>query len=181
MLHNENSRVKIPAILHLMKLGYTYIPQTKHQDRNIKTNIFYAVFKESLQRINGVSLKDEDCQKLLEEITLELDYEDLGESFYKRLISKSGVRLIDFINIDNNTFQVTTELTCKSDEVEFRTDITLLISGIPLAFIEVKKPHYRDRVLAELRRINTRFKNKKFRRFDNITQLTVFSINMEYE
>src|SRR5690606_3246012 len=52
---------------------------------------------------------------------------------------------------------------------------------MPLAFIEVKKPHNKDGVLAERKRINTRFKNKHFRRFVNITQLLVFSNNMEYE
>jgi len=47
-------------------------------------------------------------------------------------------------------------------------------------FIEVKKPHNRDGVLAERSRINARFQNKKFRRFINITQLMLFSNNMEY-
>jgi hypothetical protein len=29
MAFNENSRVKIPAILHLCRLGYTYLPLGK--------------------------------------------------------------------------------------------------------------------------------------------------------
>ena len=51
----------------------------------------------------------------------------------------------------------------------------------PLAFIEVKKPNNKDGVLAERARIIKRFKNSKFRRFINITQLMVFSNNMEYD
>ena len=52
---------------------------------------------------------------------------------------------------------------------------------MPLVFIEVKKPNNRDGILAERNRINTRFRNPKFRRFVNITQLMVFSNNMEYD
>ena len=54
---------------------------------------------------------------------------------------------------------------------EFRPDITLLINGLPLIFTEVKKPNNRDGILAERHRINARFRNPKFRRFVNLTQL----------
>ena len=66
-------------------------------------------------------------------------------------------------NFHLNTFNVVTELTCKNGEEEFRPDITLLINGMPLAFIEVKKPNNLDGVLAERDRINKRFNNRKFR------------------
>ncbi len=65
--------------------------------------------------------------------------------------------------------------------MSFRPDITLLINGMPLAFIEVKKPNNQEGILAERDRINIRFKNKKFRKFINISQLLVFSNNMEYD
>lgn len=179
MTFNENSRVKIPAILHLMRLGYTYIPLNK-QNRREDTNIFEDIFIESLQRINPDVLKEELFREL-DEISLELDYEDLGRKFYQRLTATSGIKLIDFKNFKNNSFHVTTELTCKNGDEEFRPDITLLINGIPFAFIEVKKPHNKEGIIAERNRINSRFKNKHFRRFVNITQLMVFSNNMEYE
>ena len=74
-----------------------------------------------------------------------------------------------------------TELTYRKDDEEFRPDITLLINGMPLVFIEVKKPNNQDGILAEHKRIQTRFTNKKFRKFVNISQLMVFSNNMEYD
>ena len=52
---------------------------------------------------------------------------------------------------------------------------------MPLVFIEVKKPNNPEGVLAERDRINIRFKNKKFRKFINISQLFMFSNNMEYD
>ncbi len=179
MAFNEDSRVKIPAILHLIRLGYTYIPRNE-QHRIEETNIFPKLFKESIRRINP-NIQDNEFNRLLDEITLQLDYDDLGRDFYKSLTATSGIKLIDFADFSNNSFHVTTELTCKNGDEEFRPDITVLINGIPLVFIEVKKPNNKDGILAERKRINDRFKNRKFKRFANITQLMIFSNNMEYE
>ncbi len=118
---------------------------------------------------------------MLADVKLLLDNEDLGKAFYDMLTERSGIKLIDFENFNNNSFNVVTELTCKNGDDEFRPDITLLINGLLLAFIEVKKPNNREGVLAERNRIITRSRNPKFRRFINITQLMVFSNNMEYE
>ncbi len=65
---------------------------------------------------------------------------------------------------------------------EFRPDITLFVNGLPLVFIEVKKPNNIGGMVAEAERMNKlRFPNKKFRRFINITQLMIVSNNMEYD
>ncbi len=178
MSFNEDSRVKIPAILHLMRLGYQYI-SLKNQNRVEENNIFSSIFLPKIAQLNNISKGE--AQRVLDEINLELDFEDLGKKFYERLISTSGIKLIDFENFSNNDFHVTTELTCKSGDEEYRPDITILVNGIPLAFVEVKKPHNKDGVIAERKRINERFANKHFRRFTNITQLMVFSNNMNYE
>lgn len=181
MTHNENSRVKIPAILHLMRMGYGYIPQLQHEKRDERTNIFPELFVESVMRINPGATK-EDVERLLQDVQLELDYEDLGEKFYQRLTSKSNLRLIDFDNFEaNNSFHVTTEMPCKYEEESFRPDISILINGMPLGLIEVKIPNNQNGIIAEHERINRRFQNKRFRRFANITQLLVFSNNMEYQ
>lgn len=179
MSFNENTRVKIPAILHFVRLGYTYI-SLKNAVREEQTNIFTDIFKESISKINK-GIEPEEINRLLEDVSLLLDNEDLGEAFYQKLIAKSGTRLIDFEDFENNTFNVVTELTYKNGDEEFRPDIILLINGMPLSFIEVKKPNNKEGVLAERDRINTRFQNKKFRKFVNITQLMIFSNNMEYD
>lgn len=179
MKFNEDSRVKIPALLHLTRLGYRYL-SLKAASWDPTSNIFDEVFKDSLQRINP-GTTSEDIDRTLQEISLLLDNEDLGKAFYERLIAPSGVKLIDFENLDANSFHVVTELPCIKDDEEFRPDITLLINGLPLVFIEVKKPNNRDGILAELNRITVRFQNPKFRRFINITQLMMFSNNMEYD
>jgi len=175
---SEDSRVKIPCILHLVRLGYRYV-SLKNSTWDIDTNIFPELFSEAIARINP-ELSAEDIARLLVDVKLLLDNEDLGKAFYEKLTERSGIRLIDFNNFDNNSFHVVTELTCKNGDDEFRPDITLLINGLPLAFIEVKKPNNREGVLAERNRINTRSRNPRFRRFINATQLMIFSNNMEY-
>lgn len=52
---------------------------------------------------------------------------------------------------------------------------------MPLAFIEVKKPNNQNGIAAERNRINERFRNRKFKTFINLTQLMLFSNNMEYD
>ncbi|MBA9085101.1 type I restriction enzyme R subunit [Fontibacillus solani] len=178
MAFNENTRVKIPALLHLTRLGYEYV-SLKHAVRDTETNIFPEIFAASVQRLNPGA--DVNQQALLSEMSDLLDYNDLGRAFYKRIITKSGLRLIDFEDFNNNSFHVCTELTCKNGEDEFRPDITILINGMPLVFIEVKKPNNRDGILAERNRINNRFQNNKFRRFIGATQFMIFSNNMEYD
>ena len=172
----EDSRVKIPAILHLVRLGYNYL-SLKEASRDESSNIFPDIFKKSVTSLNE-GVDDHEIERCLEEVKLTLDNDDLGKAFYEMLSDNSGIKLKDF---NKNRFDVVTELTYTNGDEEFRPDITLLINGMPLIFIEVKKPNNKEGVLAERNRINQRFQNPKFKRFVNITQLMVFSNNMEYD
>lgn len=178
MKFNEDSRVKIPTILHLVRLGYEYL-SLKQNTWDEQTNIFPNIFKDSIGAINPDTNIDE-VNRLLEEVKLSLTNEDLGKAFYEMLTRRNGLKLINFSDINKNSFHVVTELTYKNGDEEFRPDITLLINGMPLFFIEVKKPNNKDGIIAEHNRIEQRFKNPKFRNFVNITQLMIFSNNMEY-
>ena len=183
MIHNENSRVKIPALVHLTRLKYDYL-SLKQYNGGIcsETNIFKSLFWAGINRINGCNLSEQEVDRLLEELTIKLSNDDLGRAFYKILLDGiNGLRIIDLEDDSRNTYHIVTELTYRNGEDEFRPDITLLINGLPLAFVEVKKPNNRDGIIAEHNRINTRFSKEVFRRFVNITQLMVFSNNMEYD
>ncbi len=183
MVHNENSRVKIPALVHLTRLEYGYL-SLKQYNGGIcsETNIFRSLFWAGINRINGCNLLEQDIDRLLEELTIKLSNDDLGRAFYKILLDGiNGLHIIDLEDDSRNTYHAVTELTYRNGEDEFRPDITLLINGLPLAFVEVKKPNNRDGIIAEHNRINTRFSKEAFRRFVNITQLMVFSNNMEYD
>ena len=183
-LFNEMTRVQMPALVHLTRLGYTYYgrifddmaDKVYDPDTNILKDVFISQFKKLNPDHEG------EAEQTLKAIRQELDNDDLGKSFYSRLKTTSPVRLIDFDNPRNNVFHCTAEFTCKNGQDEFRPDITLFINGLPLVFIEVKKHNNHGGMLAESDRMNRkRFPNKKFRRFINITQLMIFSNNMEYD
>ena len=181
---NEATRVQMPAMVHLTRLGYGYIGKINEDMAGSAydpdTNILIDVFKQQFERLNP-SAQGEFAQTL-RSIRQELTNDDLGKSFYKRLTTVSPVRLIDFDNPQNNSFHFTAEFTCKNGQDEFRPDITLFVNGLPLCFVEVKKPNNHGGMVAESKRMNhERFPNRKFRRFINITQLMIFSNNMEYD
>ena len=67
----EDTRVKIPTILHLIRLGYTYL-SLKGQDWDKGTNIFPEIFKTSIARINHRTSSD-NVERFLKEISLLLD------------------------------------------------------------------------------------------------------------
>lgn len=183
MAFNEDTRVKIPSLIHLTRLGYVYFSL---KDSNYKidpdTNIVINIFENQLKALNPNATEDLIAQEI-QNIREELNYDDLGRAFYNRLIGKGEgkLKLVDWDNFFKNSFHITTELTCKNGEDEFRPDVTVFLNGLPLAFGEVKKPNNQEGIKAERDRIHTRFKNEKFRRFINITQLIVFSNNMEYD
>lgn len=181
---NEATRVQMPAMVHLTRLGYIYFGKIHEEDAGTvydgDTNILLQVFKEQFAKLNPD--KEGLAEQILKDIRLELNNDDLGRSFYKRLTAVSPARLIDFDNPKNNTFHFTAEFTCRNEEENFRPDITLFVNGLPLVFVEVKKPNNHGGMVAEANRMTLqRFPNKKYRRFINITQLMIFSNNMEYD
>lgn len=177
----EDERVKIPALLHLTRLGYSYL-SLQECEHDEETNIFLSIFRDSLAQINMQPVSEEKATDIIQEIRNALDNDDLGREFFKLLQAGcSGLKLIDFEHPDQNSWHVVTELPCKRDQDEFRPDITLLINGLPLVFIEVKRPNNVDGIQAERDRMDRRLRNPKFRRFINMTQLMIFSNNGEYD
>ena len=181
---NEATRVQMPAMVHLTRLGYSYFGKISEDMANKiydpDTNILIDVFKKQFEKLNPSSKGE--FGNIFRSIRQELANDDLGKSFYRRLTAVSPIKLIDFDNPLNNKFHFTAEFTCKNRQDEFRPDITLLVNGLPRCFVEVKKPNNHGGIVAESKRMNLdRFPNKKYRRFINITQLMIFSNNMEYD
>ena len=121
MKFTEDSRVKIPTILHLVRLGYNYLSKDGIT-WDEESNIFVEIFKQSIAKINE-GIDEQEINRWFEEIKLALDNDDLGKAFYEKLSDNSGVKLIDFKNFDKNRFDVLTELTYKNGDEEFRPDI----------------------------------------------------------
>lgn len=186
MIHGEDSRVKIPLSIHMLRLGYTYVSKEKNKiDGN--TNIFVEIFKKSIEKINSRKFSDEEVNSIIAELSILLENNDKGKAFYNRLVKYNEIKLIDFKNIKNNSFNIVTELTFKGkiaggiDTEEFRPDVNILLNGIPIGFIEVKKPNNKNGIQAEFDRMEIRLKQRAFNRFFNMIQLMCFSNNMPYD
>lgn len=187
MFHfNEDTRVKFPATIQFLRLGYEYC-SLKDAIVDFDTKIFKNIFKPSLEKINRRVISDDKVNSLIREINNLIKNNDLGKEFYKRLTSAEyEIKLIDFDNIMNNTFTVVDELPFSikegTEEGSFRPDINILVNGIPLAFLEVKHPNNSGGIQVEFERmINKRLKNSDYKKYFNMIQIVSFSNNMEYE
>ena len=184
-LFNENSRVKIPAILHLTRLEYMYVSlKSVEQQSDTETNIYKNNFHAAINKIKGTKLTCKDIDAIINDLKNLLDAEDLGRSFYEKLftgtaLAGESVRFIDFENPENNIFEVMTEVPYRNGSDSFRPDITIFVNDLPLAFIEVKTPDNKQGIQAEYKRMSERFSQEKYRRFANITRLMIFSNNSE--
>lgn len=179
---NEDTRVKIPALIHLTRLGYTY--RSLHSlQLDSDTNIDTETFAKKLREFNK-GITDSEIGLFVGKIRMMLNNEDLGREFYEKILSNKIYKVIEYDETSDrkNVWECVTEMPCENGGDSFRPDITILINGLPLVFIEVKKPNNHGGILEEYHRMNdTRIPNKKFRRFLNLTQLMIFSDNKPYD
>ena len=88
----------MPAMVHLTRLGYKYFGKIHEATEGTvydgDTNILLGVFKKKFEELNPGH--EGEYLQVLRDIRKELNDDDLGRGFYKRLKSVSPVRLIDF-------------------------------------------------------------------------------------
>ncbi len=175
MPYNEITRVQVPALMHLAKLGYDFIPTNSKENKpnlDTDTNILIDSFTQAFERLNP----NKNAKDVLAEMKKRLNYDDLGKSFYEYLL-KSENQIIDFDDPNNNLYEMMTELPYKS----FRPDITLFINGLPLVNIEVKQPYAEQGIKEERDRHIQRYKNPENKVFYNLAQIWLFSDNLPYD
>ncbi|MGL2366554.1 type I restriction endonuclease [Helicobacter pylori] len=172
MPYNEITRVQIPALMHLARLGYDFIPAKNKPNLDTATNILTDSFIQAFERLNP----NKNAKDVLAEMKKRLNYDDLGKSFYEYLL-KSEHQIIDFDNPNNNLYEMMAELPYKS----FRPDITLFINGLPLVNIEVKQPFAEKGIKEERDRHIQRYENPENKVFYNLVQIWLFSDNLPYD
>ena len=171
----EDRRMKIPALLHLSRLGYEYLPR-KTAGRDRETNIFPEVLREAVERINGIRLADGSFQRLLADLRDMLRAEDLGEAFYRTVRNGwNGLKLLDDERPEMNRFQAGAEVPCSEGGSRFRPDVTIYVNGLPLAMMEVKTAESKGGIQAEYDRMCRRFRQGSFRTFLQAAQVWLFS------
>lgn len=181
---NEDMRVKFPATIQFMRLGYDY-QSLKDAEIHTETRIFLNRFVPAIQRINsGKDLTAEQTLAEVEEIHNIIKNNDMGKEFLGRLLDQTAdIKLIDFAHPEANDFAIVDELTFGPEaKGSFRPDVTVLINGIPLGFLEVKKPNNEGGIQKEFHRmLDERLQVPEFKKYFNMLQFVTFSNNMEYE
>lgn len=181
----EDKYVKIPALIHASRVGYTYMSLKGKEpdiDYDSSTNIFYEQFHLALINLNGESISFEEAKNLVEKLKHILSSDDLGKGFFEVLQKGiDGRKIIDLTLPSRNIFSVVTELPYANGDNSFRPDIVFLVNGMPLGFMEVKRPNNKEGIIAERERMYSRFSNSLYRTFVNITQVMAFSNNQEYD
>ncbi|HEC1746017.1 TPA: type I restriction endonuclease subunit R [Campylobacter lari] len=107
-------------------------------------------FKLQLERLNNIIFSQEEWQKFYKKniANKKLNFEDKtkmlqNDSFTLTLEkddgSKKNIILIDRINPINNHLQVVSQLKNESGKFKNRYDVSILVNGLPLVHIELKK------------------------------------------
>lgn len=156
MVFNEQNTVEDYIRDLLVKMGWKYIPKDKlpRQDADV---LVEEHLREALIKLNPeIAEKPERADEILYRLrAIMISVRGTGivktnEEFTKWIRNEktmpfgensehTTVKLIDFENIKNNNFVITTQYSYTSDQNR-RPDLVLLINGIPLIIGEAKTP-----------------------------------------
>ena len=103
-----------------------------------------ANFREQIEKFNGLKLSNSEFKKIQIHLAGGSIFEKAKKlrDRYELMTDSGEMKYISFIDkesMENNIFQVTNQITMRG-QYENRYDVTILINGIPLTQIELKKP-----------------------------------------
>ena len=178
-IREEDAGMKIPALLHLSRLGYAYTPRGELR-REPEANLLPEQLRAAVEKINRARLTEQAAEQLKSGLLEALHRPDLGQSFTRMLREGwKGLRLLDFEHPEGNILQAAAEVPCVQGKNRFQPDITIYVNGLPLVMIEVKTSKQKDGIPAEYDRMRRRFRDGKFRPFLQAAQMWIFSNDME--
>jgi len=167
----EEFSSKIPALALLNTLGYEFIPPSqciamrskvatnKATNQVVLLPIMRAFLTKQTFMFEGTPhyLSDSAIDKIMHELNpaMNLGLQLANEALYNSMLygvtvtgfiagkkTSQTVALIDWNNIDNNSFHVTEEMVVQNTEGTGNVipDIVCFVNGLPLAVIEAKRP-----------------------------------------
>lgn len=161
-------------IFHLVNnLHYTYNEKII-TDSDLKLN-----FREKIEKLNNYKLTDKEFESWWIEF-------NSGDVFQRFITLKSKLKVIDdrpnesqktlmyfdTKNIDNNSFEIVNQMWVKNDDNQNRRfDINILINGIPIIHIELKRE---DKNIREsIKQIDRYKRNGAISKFLNFTKIYI--------
>ncbi len=140
--YQSEAQLETALINQLMDQGYIY--HVIRNEEGLLRNL-----RDQLELLNGVSLSDTEWARLLpmisnEQMSIQDKTEMLqGKGYILALKLDNGqtknIKLIDKQNIYNNRLQVTNQYVEEGGAHKVRYDVTILVNGLPMVHIELKK------------------------------------------
>ena len=140
--YQSEARLERDLIDQLMGQGYVYLMVKNEQGllRNLR---------EQLEALNDVTLSDSEWARLLPMISNEqmsiVDKTEMiqGKGYILNLTMDDGrtknIKLIDKHNVYNNRLQVINQYEVAEGTYKNRYDVTILVNGLPMVHVELKK------------------------------------------
>jgi len=163
---SEATEVQFPLIHYAAEIGWESIPrlQAVNLRGNEKGLFFTPILQAQLQRLNPDFMTDELAETVIKQLNL-LKPALIGNCdalqwlrgeraiYVSKENRQRNVKLIDFDTLDNNVFQVTDEWQQQGSVYTNRTDVMLLINGIPISLVETKAPTLSDAMTIAVQQI----------------------------
>lgn len=144
----ENSVIEL-----FQHMGYTHVYGPDVENRDFNSPLYLDILEDSICRINPnvpksaiqealFKIKNFDNGELLQQNKIFMDYLQNGITvkYLENGEQRSTiVYLIDYKNVDNNSFIVANQWTFVENS-EKRPDVLLFINGLPLVLFELKSP-----------------------------------------
>ena len=145
------------SIIELFKndLGYehVYAPDLERDDYAVRNPLYEDVLIDSIYRLNRnlpedaisdalYKLKNFENGELVQKNMVFMDYLQNGipVRYFEKGEERSAIcYLVDYKNVDNNSFIIANQWTCVENS-EKRPDVLLFLNGIPVVLMELKSP-----------------------------------------
>ena len=163
-MQQSESQLQESFINLLIDCGYEYVEISNEEELLVNCEKQLKVFN--------------NCDFNFKEVLNHLYSGDKNSKFDKLRKSFKGIRFVDFSDLSSNIFQVAEEITMDG-EYKNRYDVTILINGLPLVQIELKKSGVE--LMTAFGQIQ-RYLNHSYSGLFDLTQLFVISnkVNTKY-
>lgn len=140
--YQSEAELETAFINQLTKQAYEYLPI--HSEKDLIENL-----RKQLEKLNNYQFTDSEWQDFFTKVLSNSAYgitekTHLIQEDYKQILTRPDnsfqtIKLIDKENIHNNTLQVINQYATDSGKHSNRYDVTVLVNGLPLVHIELKR------------------------------------------
>ncbi|MCL1898084.1 MAG: HsdR family type I site-specific deoxyribonuclease, partial [Micrococcales bacterium] len=140
--HQTEAQLEAAFIAQLQQQAYEYLPISSEEE-------LIANLRVQLEKLNHITFTDQEWQRFFEtkiagaNESIEDKTNKLQQDSVQLLEREDGstknIRLIDKANIHNNSLQVLNQYETSAGRHVNRYDVTVLVNGLPLVHVELKR------------------------------------------